>query len=114
VNLNSRLGAAEWSAFARPGKRLREGDLVRFGDTLEARVAAKSEAEVRLAFNLEGAALDAAIDQAGAMPIPPYIASKRPADEKDTSDYQTLFARETGSVAAALAPKARGKPVAGC
>src|SRR5690349_12361369 len=53
VNLNSRLGPAEWSAFARPGKRLREGDTIRFNETLEARVAAKSEAEVRLAFNHE-------------------------------------------------------------
>jgi S-adenosylmethionine:tRNA ribosyltransferase-isomerase len=103
VNLNSRLSPAEWSAFARPGKRLREGDVIRFNEELEARVAAKSDAEIRLAFNHEGAALDAAVDAAGAMPIPPYIASKRPADEKDASDYQTMFARETGSVAAPTA-----------
>jgi S-adenosylmethionine:tRNA ribosyltransferase-isomerase len=103
VNLNSRLGPAEWSAFARPGKRLREGDTICFNETLGARVAGKSEAEVRLAFNHEGAVLDAAIDAAGVMPIPPYIASKRAADEKDASDYQTLFAKETGSVAAPTA-----------
>jgi S-adenosylmethionine:tRNA ribosyltransferase-isomerase len=77
--------------------------VIRFDEGLEARVAAKSEAEVRLVFNRNGADLDAAVDVAGAMPIPPYIASKRAADEKDASDYQTMFARETGSVAAPTA-----------
>ena len=103
VNLNSRLSSGEWSAFARPGKRLKEGDTIHFAHGLDARVVAKAEAEVRLAFNRAGAELDAAIDAAGEMPIPPYIASKRAADEKDASDYQTLFARETGSVAAPTA-----------
>jgi S-adenosylmethionine:tRNA ribosyltransferase-isomerase len=103
VNLNSRLGPSEWSAFARPGKRLREGDTIHFPNNVEARVAAKSDAEVRLVFNSEGPALDAAIDASGAMPIPPYIASKRAPDAEDTSDYQTLFARKTGSVAAPTA-----------
>lgn len=103
VNLNSRLSPSEWSAFARPGKRLKEGDTIEFANGLEARVAAKVEAEVRLAFNRAGAELDAAIDAAGEMPIPPYIASKRAADEQDASDYQTLFARQTGSVAAPTA-----------
>ena len=103
VNLNSRLSSGEWSAFARPGKRLKEGDTIHFAHGLDARVVAKAEAEVRLAFNRAGAELDAAIDAAGEMPIPPYIASKRAADEKDSSDYQTLFARETGSVAAPTA-----------
>jgi S-adenosylmethionine:tRNA ribosyltransferase-isomerase len=103
VNLNSRLSPAEWSAFARPGKRLREGDTITFAQGLEAHVVSKSEAEVRLAFNRAGDALDAAIDLTGDMPIPPYIASKRAADEQDTSDYQTLFAERTGSVAAPTA-----------
>lgn len=103
VNLNMRLSSSEWSAFARPGKRLREGDSILFAGGLEARVLAKSEAEVRLGFNREGGALDAAIDAAGDMPIPPYIAAKRPVDEQDASDYQTAFAREAGSVAAPTA-----------
>ena len=103
VNLNSRLSASEWSAFARPGKRLKEADAIQFAGGLTATIAAKSEAEVHLAFNRSGADLDAAIDAAGAMPIPPYIASKRAADEKDASDYQTFFARESGSVAAPTA-----------
>lgn len=103
VNLNSRLSPSDWSAFARPGKRLKEGDVIHFGHGLDARVASKADAEVRLAFNLSGAELDAAIDTAGDMPIPPYIASRRAADEQDTSDYQTLFARNAGSVAAPTA-----------
>lgn len=103
VNLNCRLSPFEWSAFARPGKRLKESDTIIFPGGLMAIVIAKSEAEVRLGFNRQGEALDKAIDAAGAMPIPPYIVSKRPADEADASDYQTLFARESGSVAAPTA-----------
>ena len=103
VNLNMRLSPSEWSAFARPGKRLKEGDAILFDGGLEARVLSKSDAEVRLGFNRAGGALDAAIDAAGDMPIPPYIAAKRPVDEQDASDYQTAFAREAGSVAAPTA-----------
>jgi S-adenosylmethionine:tRNA ribosyltransferase-isomerase len=103
VNLNSRISASEWSAFARPGKRLKAADMVQFAGGLAANVTAKSDAEVRLRFNRSGAELDAAIEHAGAMPIPPYIVSKRAADEKDASDYQTFFARESGSVAAPTA-----------
>ena len=103
VNLNSRLSPFEWSAFARPGKRLKEGDTVAFANGRLAIVISKSEAEVRLGFNRTGDALDAAIDAAGTMPIPPYIASKRAPDAQDASDYQTLFARESGSVAAPTA-----------
>lgn len=103
VNLNTRLSATDWAAFARPGKRLRPGDAITFAHGLIAHVVSKSEAEVRLSFNLAGQRLDAAIDAAGTMPIPPYIASKRAPDEQDASDYQTLFAREAGSVAAPTA-----------
>jgi S-adenosylmethionine:tRNA ribosyltransferase-isomerase len=103
VNLNSRRSPSEWSAFARPGKRLKEGDTIRFGDSLSAKVVAKSDAEVLLAFDQEGTALDAAIEAAGAIPLPPYIASKRAPDAADALDYQTMFARETGSVAAPTA-----------
>lgn len=103
VNLNSRLSPSEWLAFARPGKRLKDGDVIHFAGGLSATVVAKSDAEVRLAFNSAGAELDAAIDRAGDMPIPPYIAAKRPVDENDVADYQTAFAREAGSVAAPTA-----------
>ncbi|MDP3739347.1 MAG: tRNA preQ1(34) S-adenosylmethionine ribosyltransferase-isomerase QueA [Hyphomonadaceae bacterium] len=103
VNLNFRVSPGEWSAFARPGKRLKEGDTIQFNSGLEARVASKAEAEVRLGFNRSGADLDAAIDLAGTTPLPPYIASKRAPDARDAGDYQTMFARETGSVAAPTA-----------
>jgi len=103
VNLNARLSPSSWSAFARPGKRLREGDTIAFTAGVEARIGARSEAEVQLSFNRSGADLDAAIESVGVMPLPPYIASKRLPDARDVSDYQTTFARETGSVAAPTA-----------
>lgn len=103
VNLNTRLSDDSWSAFARPGKRLKEGDMIVLANALTARITFKSEAEVHLAFNRSGSELDAAIEAAGDMPIPPYIASKRPADANDDSDYQTLFADKSGSVAAPTA-----------
>jgi len=103
VNLNSRLSDNCWSAFARPGKRLKQGDAIAFRGGLSAQVTNKSDAEIYLVFDRSGAELDAAIEVAGAMPIPPYIASKRAADEADAGDYQTLFADKSGSVAAPTA-----------
>jgi S-adenosylmethionine:tRNA ribosyltransferase-isomerase len=111
--LHRRLGPHRWSAFAKPGKRLREGDRIRFGGgqdracllgALYATVEAKAEdGEVILAFDLSGPDLDAAIAQAGVMPLPPYIAARRAEDERDRADYQTVYAREDGSVAAPTA-----------
>jgi S-adenosylmethionine:tRNA ribosyltransferase-isomerase len=111
--LHRRLGADRWSAFMRPGKRLRAGDRIVFGAhedracavaALNAVVQAKGEGgEVELAFELSGAALDAAVFAQGTMPLPPYIAAQRPEDERDRSDYQTVFARHDGSVAAPTA-----------
>jgi S-adenosylmethionine:tRNA ribosyltransferase-isomerase len=109
-NLIKRLGPDTWRAFARPAKRLALGDRVLFGlgaahDVfVGARVMAKGDAgDVDLAFDVSGAALDASIVQLGAMPLPPYIALKRPPDDADRSDYQTLFARHDGAVAAPTA-----------
>jgi S-adenosylmethionine:tRNA ribosyltransferase-isomerase len=98
----------------RPGKRLKVGDRVRFGDltgdracdgaALDAILVAKGEGgEVELAFDLSGPDLDIAINTRGHMPLPPYIAAKRPEDEQDRADYQTVYAREDGSVAAPTA-----------
>ena len=99
-----RLSPDRWSALAKPGKRLKTGDALRFGETLSATLAAKGEdGEVTLAFDLAGPALDAAILEVGAMPLPPYIAAQRPEDEQDRADYQTVYAREDGSVAAPTA-----------
>ena len=104
ATLHRRTAPDGWTAFMRPGKRLRPGDAVRFGPGLTARVEAKLDGgEVALRFDLAGAALDAAIAHAGAMPLPPYIASKRPGDARDLTDYQTVYAREDGSVAAPTA-----------
>jgi S-adenosylmethionine:tRNA ribosyltransferase-isomerase len=112
VTLHKRLDGSRWLAFARPAKRLRVGDAVRFGEEgsvcflgmLDATVAAKGErGEVELAFAFHGPALDEAIAAHGAMPLPPYIAARRPTDDRDRADYQTLFARHDGSVAAPTA-----------
>ena len=103
ATLHKRLSPGGWSAFMKPGKRLKVGDRVAFGG-LAATLKAKGEGgEVTLSFDLEGAALDAAIAEAGVMPLPPYIAALRPEDERDRTDYQTLYAREDGSVAAPTA-----------
>src|SRR5438270_542051 len=103
VNLVKRLDGSRWRAFVKPAKRLAEGDVVRFGDEgkvcflgqLDATVEAKSEGgEVTLAFAFHGPVLDQAVEERGAMPLPPYIASRRAPDERDRADYQTMFAHQ--------------------
>lgn len=113
ATLHKRLGPERWTAFMRPGKRLKIGDQVVFaahvddnreGSTLSATVEAKGEGgEVTLAFERLGVELDLAIAAIGLMPLPPYIAAKRAEDERDRRDYQTVYAREDGSVAAPTA-----------
>jgi S-adenosylmethionine:tRNA ribosyltransferase-isomerase len=111
-NLTERVDASRWRALARPAKRLEVGDRVRLGEggdacllgTLDATVSAKGEAgEVELAFDFSGAELDRAIAAAGQMPLPPYIALKRPPGASDAIDYQTIFAAQEGAVAAPTA-----------
>ena len=92
-----------WRALAKPLRKLAPGEVIRFSDQLSAEVAEKSEADLHLRFNQTGADFDAALEAAGAMPLPPYIAAKRPADDRDKSDYQTVFARHAGAVAAPTA-----------
>ena len=112
ATLHRRLDGARWLAFVKPGKRLAVGDIVRFGSEgevcflgeLDATVEAKSEGgEVTLAFAFHGAVLDQAIEERGAMPLPPYIAARRQADARDREDYQTMFAHQEGAVAAPTA-----------
>ena len=104
VTLIHRDGDASWTALARPAKRLAPGDRIAFGGGLTAEVAERREAgEIALAFDRGGAALDAAIAAAGVMPLPPYIANRRAADAQDAEDYQTIFARRLGAVAAPTA-----------
>lgn len=93
-----------WYAFARPAKRLRVGDRVDFDDTLSARVEDKpGNGEVLLRFDCAAEALADALDRLGAMPLPPYISRAEGPDPRDRSDYQTVFAREPGAVAAPTA-----------
>jgi S-adenosylmethionine:tRNA ribosyltransferase-isomerase len=102
--LHRRMAPDRFLAFARPAKKLHPGDVLRLGETIQARVIARGEAgEVEIGFALAGAHLDAAIAAEGETPLPPYIAGKRKADERDASDYQTIYARESGSVAAPTA-----------
>lgn len=109
ATLHKRVEAGVWDAFARPAKKLHEGDVVTFGarlhgGALSATVVAKGEGgEVRLAFDREGASLDAALDAAGVVPLPPYIPREHGPDKRDGEDYQTIFATERGAVAAPTA-----------
>ena len=111
ATLIARLDNSRWRAFAKPGKRLAVGDVVRFGEEgrvcflgqLDATVEAKDGAEVTLAFAFHGPVLDQAIAERGDMPLPPYIAARRAPDAEDHADYQTLFAHDEGSVAAPTA-----------
>jgi S-adenosylmethionine:tRNA ribosyltransferase-isomerase len=104
INLHRRVDGRTWLAFARPGKRLRVGDTVRFGDTLSATVAGKTQlGEVRFEFDRAGDALDAAIAACGAPPLPPYILAQRSPEAEDEADYQTVYAHKDGAVAAPTA-----------
>ena len=104
VNLHKAVSAGAWDAFCRPAKRLRPGDALHFDDALSAVVTEKREGgDLTLEFNCEGDELLAAFERCGAPPLPPYIARKRAPDEKDISDYQTVYAKDSGSVAAPTA-----------
>jgi len=92
-----------WRAMAKPLRKLAVGETVVFSPDLTAQVAAKGAEDVVLLFNLTGTDFDAALAQAGAMPLPPYIAAKRAPDAQDHDDYQTVFARHAGAVAAPTA-----------
>ena len=92
-----------WSALLKPLKKVRDGEEIVFGDALRATVTGRAEGQAILSFNLTGDAFDAALNSVGAMPLPPYIAALRPADEADRTDYQTAWAKHTGAVAAPTA-----------
>jgi len=94
---------ADWLALVKPLKKLKVGEDVVFSDDLSARLVEKVDGTAVLHFNLTGDDFDSALAQAGMMPLPPYIAAKRAADERDKHDYQTVFARHKGAVAAPTA-----------
>ena len=95
--------AEGWRALAKPLRKLRAGEVIRFGDRLSARVSDLRETDLTLEFDAEGEAFDAALAEVGAMPLPPYIAAQRAPDAQDREDYQTVFARNSGAVAAPTA-----------
>ena len=92
-----------WAALVKPLKKVKPGEVVRFSDALSATLTGTADGQGHLHFNLTGDDFDAALAQAGAMPLPPYIAAKRPADARDKTDYQTIWASNIGAVAAPTA-----------
>ena len=108
ATLHLRLDGGRWKAFVRPAKRVAVGDVIQFHASQDVGLSATVEergegGEVTLRFDRSGAELDAAIAQVGHLPLPPYIASKRGEDEQDRTDYQTIYARHEGAVAAPTA-----------
>ncbi len=103
ATLHKREGPRSWWAFVRNAKRVRIGDVIEFGEGVSATAVERDDAgAVLLVFHGEEP-VELLLERAGRMPLPPYIASKRPADAADAEDYQTMFAREAGAVAAPTA-----------
>ena len=103
VTLLEPTARGTWRALVKPLRKVAVGESVVFSPELSAQVVAKDDGQAELAFNLTGDDFDAALAKAGAMPLPPYIAAKRPADEADKQDYQTIWAEKSGAVAAPTA-----------
>jgi len=104
VLLHKRLSDDRFLALAKPARKLTEGDELRLGKSLKAIVRNRREAgEIELEFDASGNNLDLEIAAQGEVPLPPYIAKMRPADDRDRNDYQTVFARHDGAVAAPTA-----------
>ena len=103
VMLHLRSGSDGWRAFLRPAKKVRVGDEIAF-EGLKAEVIDRGEGgDALLRFGRSGADLDQAIMLAGELPLPPYVEGKRPVDDRDITDYQTVYANEAGAVAAPTA-----------
>ena len=110
ATLHTRVESDRWLCFVKGAKKLKPKDRIRFGvgsthcGSLDCTVVAKHEnGDVELQFDLSGVAFDEKLVQTGSMPLPPYIAGKRDTDEQDMSDYQTMYAKEDGAVAAPTA-----------
>ena len=103
ATLHKREGPRTWRAFLRNAKRVREGDRIEFGAGVAASASDKSaDGSALLHFHGEEP-VELLLERAGRMPLPPYIAGRRPADARDADDYQTMFARDEGAVAAPTA-----------
>ncbi|UWP87812.1 tRNA preQ1(34) S-adenosylmethionine ribosyltransferase-isomerase QueA [Aliiroseovarius crassostreae] len=103
VTLLSPTADGYWRAMIKPLRKVREGEVIAFAAGLSATLLNKEDGQGVLAFNMSGVDFDAALQEAGEMPLPPYIAAKRAADAQDVVDYQTVFAKKTGAVAAPTA-----------
>ena len=103
ATLHKREGPREWRAFVRNGKRLRAGDRIDFGQGVSAEASDRSEDGSFLLHFAGEEPVEVLLKRAGTMPLPPYIAGKRPTDARDAEDYQTMFASEAGAVAAPTA-----------
>lgn len=103
VTLLSFTPQGDWTALVKPLRKLKDGEQVAFAAGLVATCLGRENGQARLQFNLQGEAFDKALEAAGQMPLPPYIAAKRAADQKDHEDYQTVFAKTKGAVAAPTA-----------
>ena len=103
ATLHKREGLRRWRAFVRNAKRVRIGDRIDFGADVSA-IAAERGEDGSILLDFEGdEPVELLLERAGRMPLPPYIAAKRAADARDLDDYQTMFAREKGAVAAPTA-----------
>lgn len=103
ATLHKREGLRDWRAFIRNGKRLREGDTIDFGSDVSAAASARDDDGSWCLSFAGDEPVELLLERAGTMPLPPYIAGKRPTDERDAHDYQTMFANEPGAVAAPTA-----------
>ncbi|MEL7026310.1 MAG: tRNA preQ1(34) S-adenosylmethionine ribosyltransferase-isomerase QueA [Pseudomonadota bacterium] len=103
VTLLEPLPDGRWQALLKPLKKVRDGETIVFSSDLSAVLEARADGAATLVFNLRGDDFDEALNAVGAMPLPPYIAGRRSADDKDRHDYQTIWARHSGAVAAPTA-----------
>ena len=102
ILLHMRTGPRQWLAFAKPAKRLRDGDVVQVARDLAVRIVQRHEHDISVELDCPGDPLEA-LEKYGSIPLPPYIIAKRDADRRDRQDYQTSYAREPGAVAAPTA-----------
>ena len=103
VTLLTKKKQRTWDALIKPLRRMKLGEKIIFDKSFHAKLIDKTDGQAVLQFNIEGTEFMKRLENLGIMPLPPYIASTRPADERDNVDYQSVFARNSGSVAAPTA-----------
>jgi S-adenosylmethionine:tRNA ribosyltransferase-isomerase len=103
ATLHKREDLRSWWAFVRNAKRIRDGDMIEFGEGVKASAVERDE-EGAILLHFHGhEPVELLLERAGQMPLPPYISGKRATDEADREDYQTMFAEKSGAVAAPTA-----------